>query len=282
LIRYFAVPPTAQGLCGIGYAFRAGAAPLVVQVPALMPQLQLIVQGGLRQELGAGGGGANAALTLVGATHAASTVAIAPGSRFYGLSLVPAGWETVARVGADEVADTMVEGAALWGERGPRVLAERAGAAASDEAAMALLFEFVVACAAGRAGDSRRHAGIAGWIGRAGLATVDELTAMLDLSPRQAARVTARAYGASPKRLLVKYRALRLAAVAALRPEAPWFEAGYEPGDGFYDQSHLVHDFKRFVGVTPSAYARERGAFAREMLRLRWRAGAREALTLWS
>jgi methylphosphotriester-DNA--protein-cysteine methyltransferase len=67
------------------------------------------------------------------------------------------------------------------------------------------------------------------------------------LSARQVARLTNRLYGAPPKLLARKYRALRVASLIATTEE-DWRDT---IGDAFYDQSHFIRELKHFVGATP-------------------------------
>jgi AraC-like DNA-binding protein len=76
---------------------------------------------------------------------------------------------------------------------------------------------------------------------------VDMLEQASGLSRRTLERLTKRYYGVPPKTLARKYRALR--AAAALARGEDLASAGLE--DGFYDQSHLIREVKRFAGLTP-------------------------------
>jgi AraC-like DNA-binding protein len=77
---------------------------------------------------------------------------------------------------------------------------------------------------------------------------VDALQEATGLSARQLARWCNRLYGAPPKYLARKYRALRCAQVLA-REELDWSEIS---GDAFYDQSHFIREIKHFTGLTPT------------------------------
>jgi AraC-like DNA-binding protein len=71
---------------------------------------------------------------------------------------------------------------------------------------------------------------------------------MTELSPRQLARITNKLYGAPPKLLARKYRALRCSARIALDHES--WQALCDDGS-FYDQSHFIREIKHFIGMTP-------------------------------
>jgi len=77
---------------------------------------------------------------------------------------------------------------------------------------------------------------------------VDALQDATGLSARQLARWCNRLYGAPPKYLARKYRALRCAQVLA-REELDWSDVS---GDAFYDQSHFIREIKHFTGLTPT------------------------------
>jgi AraC-like DNA-binding protein len=77
---------------------------------------------------------------------------------------------------------------------------------------------------------------------------VDDLVAAARLSRRQVERLCKRLYGAPPKLLSRKYRALRAAVVLA-KGEAGIAELLEQ---GFYDQSHCIREIKRFTGITPN------------------------------
>jgi AraC-like DNA-binding protein len=77
---------------------------------------------------------------------------------------------------------------------------------------------------------------------------VESLQEATDLSARQVARLCNRLYGAPPKYLARKYRALRCAQILA-RDVLDWSDVS---GDAFYDQSHFIRELKHFTGLTPT------------------------------
>jgi AraC-like DNA-binding protein len=81
---------------------------------------------------------------------------------------------------------------------------------------------------------------------------VDALVAASGMSSRSVVRLMRRIYGATPKLLARKYRALHAAVLLGNGEIAKWSDLG--PGV-FYDQAHFIHEFKEFIGMTPSDFA---------------------------
>ncbi len=87
------------------------------------------------------------------------------------------------------------------------------------------------------------------WLEATLVPELDDLEAATGLSRRQVERLCKQHYGAPPKFLMRKYRALR-AANAIANGDVDWQDFI----DGcFYDQSHFIRDIKEFTGMTPGA-----------------------------
>ncbi len=83
--------------------------------------------------------------------------------------------------------------------------------------------------------------------------TVSGLAEKAELSVRTLERLSASVFGFPPQLLLRRQRFLRSLAQFMLDPSLKWIETL----DGHYhDQAHFVRDFKRFMGMSPSEYAR--------------------------
>jgi methylphosphotriester-DNA--protein-cysteine methyltransferase len=91
------------------------------------------------------------------------------------------------------------------------------------------------------------------WLTGAPSPEVDELVATAGMSARQVERLARRIYGAPPKLLARKYRALRAASVLG-SADLPWQDVA---GDAFYDQSHFIREIKHFTGLTPRQFQRD-------------------------
>ncbi|HEY3684973.1 MAG TPA: helix-turn-helix transcriptional regulator [Streptosporangiaceae bacterium] len=138
----------------------------------------------------------------------------------------------------------------LWGRDGA-TLAERARAAPTPHAALDVveraLLDHVVRPLRG---DPVIAAAAAGLDGGAAVAAVSDRLGMSDRLLRR--RFTERT-GLAPKRYARTRRMQRLlAAVATAGGPVDWARAAAE--HGFYDQAHLIHEFRAFTGGTPAAY----------------------------
>jgi AraC-like DNA-binding protein len=61
--------------------------------------------------------------------------------------------------------------------------------------------------------------------------------------------------GLTPKEL-ARIRRFREAAIeAVLAPPQPWVELAAE--HGYADQAHLIHEFRRLIGLSPESFRRE-------------------------
>lgn len=82
--------------------------------------------------------------------------------------------------------------------------------------------------------------------------SVGDFAARLGISSRSLERLSLRAFGFSPKLLLRRQRFLRSLAQFMLDPSLTWVST---LDCHYVDQAHFVRDFKRFMGMSPSAYA---------------------------
>jgi len=83
------------------------------------------------------------------------------------------------------------------------------------------------------------------------ISTVEEFADALGLTLRQIHRLSLRVFGFPPKLLLRRQRFLRTLAVLRQNLDRPWADL-IDPR--YYDQSHLVRDFQRFMAMSPTEY----------------------------
>jgi AraC-like DNA-binding protein len=89
-----------------------------------------------------------------------------------------------------------------------------------------------------------------------GVADLDRIAAQSHLSPRQFRRRCLEASGLTPKHLCRVLRFRYAASVAAVSmgkpaPRADWAQIAADAG--YFDQAHLIRDFREFTGRTPMA-----------------------------
>jgi AraC-like DNA-binding protein len=87
-------------------------------------------------------------------------------------------------------------------------------------------------------------------IQQGGLLPVDQLASLACLSNRQFERTFKDRIGVSPKFFSRLVRFANAWVHKESRPEASWAEIAYTCG--YYDQMHLIRDFKEFAGANPS------------------------------
>ena len=191
--------------------------------------------------------------------------ATGPVVEIVGMGLQPAGWAAMLGIEASSLLNRVVDGGVLFGEAMESALtAIRVGM--GTDAKVAAAETFVRAAVAGS--DSRTLAfarAIDAWLADDPSPDVDTLIAATGLSRRQVERRCNTLYGAPPKVLARKYRALR-AAVALASGEA---SLDALLGEGFYDQSHLIRELKQFTGLTPKRMQTEQTPLSRLTIQAR-------------
>jgi len=90
--------------------------------------------------------------------------------------------------------------------------------------------------------------------------SIAEIAADLGVTHGHLDREFTRIVGLSPRRLARLLRAERLLAALEVDAAVPWAELAADLG--WTDQSHLIRDFRRHTGATPTAYLAARRAYA--------------------
>lgn len=192
---------------------------------------------------------------LIGPTLGAYAMEAGAGARVFGAGVLPQGWRSMFGVSAAELADSYIDLGALTGPAAGVAL-ERLREARDLDAMASAADEFFAGLTARRAmPESPYPSVLEQWLLDPSEPNLDHLSRRLDLSRRQADRIAKLYFGASPKLLQRKYRALRAADRILFHGANGWMNAA---GPGFYDQSHFIREFRAFIGATPSAYAASR------------------------
>lgn len=99
--------------------------------------------------------------------------------------------------------------------------------------------------------------------GAPGVQRIDDIAAQCRMSSRRFGELFREQVGLSPKRHVRLQRFH--AAVAAARAGGRIDWAGIAADGGFHDQAHLVHEFRAFSGMTPTAWMARRGEWHRHV-----------------
>lgn len=244
-LRYFAPPAHLRSYFGSLYHLTITADRYADVTRADIPQLRIMMRGGGRYYFHDGAVMQTPSICLLGPTMGATRFELDAPSRVIGVSLLPAGWLSLQDSDASSLVDRLDSLPTLqaladslmemdeeqeeeivdlcWSELGKSVCPLR-------QSIWSLL----------RATEA--------WLVGEGSPRIETLVEATGLSPRQLARLTNRYYGAPPKLLARKYRALRCAARLVLDQDS--WQTLCEDG-GFYDQSHFIREIKHFIGLTP-------------------------------
>ena len=172
----------------------------------------------------------------------------------WGIGLLPLGWVKFVDAPARDFADRAVDGMRDPAFAAFAPLAEALRDADGDfDAGLALIErhmeQLLSRALAGSEGISAVHAGLVD----PAVTTVAELADRAEMGVRSLERLCARAFGFTPKLLLRRQRFLRSLAHFMLDPSLKWLTAmDYQ----YHDQAHFVRDFRRFMGMTPTAYGK--------------------------
>jgi AraC-like DNA-binding protein len=157
--------------------------------------------------------------------------------------------ERVLGAPASEIAGRIVALEELWGSAATRRLLERLAATRTSVDAAAIL-ERAIAERLGAGDGARPPSALV--LGAADRLTSGNVTAVADelgVSERHLRRVFRHAVGVSPKTFAKLKRFRRAVQAAYESPRVSW--ASIAAGAGYYDQAHLIADFRAITGVTP-------------------------------
>jgi AraC-like DNA-binding protein len=255
-IRYFAPDPALCGHVSSFYWFESRLPGFADLMRAELGQIRLVVKGAATNDYAAGHRRPGQGAVLQGPTSGPVHYRADGPLCLFGIGLLPRGWAELVGVPADALADDAVDLAAVLPAGAVRALLERLGEAADgpagDAARCAAVNGFLLArLAAGRRPAPWFTRLADDWLTASPNPDVDALVAASGMSARSVERLSKRFYGASPKLLARKYRALGAAVRLATGEAANWADAA---GDAFYDQAHFIREFRSFTGLTPARF----------------------------
>lgn len=184
--------------------------------------------------------------------------------RVVGIVFQPGGAAPLLRQRMDAVADSHLDLDALAPGQG-RWLRDRLLAAPDAHARLRLLEHWVLDRM--RGASARRHPAVVHALrlidAAPGVRRIDAIAARCGLSQRRFGAVFREQVGLSPKRYARLQRFHAALATARKHGRVDW--AGIAVDGGFHDQAHLVHEFRAFSGMTPTAWMARRGEWARHV-----------------
>lgn len=202
-------------------------------------------------------------VTIVGPTTGNTRVRVEGPIHIFGAGLLPAGWGALMGFEASTLVNRAIDATQLFGSGLLRVLDELR-AAEGLEAKVAIGNRVTHELARRIEETPLQFTRVVDeWLASSLSPAVQDLVDRLGLSRRQVERQCKRLYGAPPKVLSRKYRALR-AAITLARGEA---EMDDLIGETFYDQSHFIREIKQFTGVTPKKFHDDLPVLARLTLK---------------
>ncbi len=250
-LRYHLPAPALRDFLSCYYVFEVGAAQVHDVLRAEVAQARFLLRGHGYIAYGDNPFQPMPMASLAGPSGAAIKMHAFGPFRLIGVGLLPAGWAALVGEEASRHADRLDDLAGL----APALVSSalmRMHEARDDrglvEAADAL---FLALAAGARPPPLWLTRTTDAWLVDTPAPDVNVLVETLGMSGRQVERLVARVYGASPKYLARKYRALQAAVRLGLHPEQGWQGAA---GTAYYDQSHFIREFRHFIGMTPGQF----------------------------
>jgi len=247
-LSYFVPPPDLTRYFGAMYLFTADRPKVADHTRADFAQIRFMLAGEGSYQFTDGRQVATPEACLLGPTSMATHFDVAGPMQVVGVTVLPLGWAALRAGEASVMADDACDMATRFGPQW-RDMLDMLRAVEDPIKATEAFWTFLrtqldpVSDAEIRFVDETDR-----WLADEQSPRVEVLQEATGLSARQVARLCNRLYGAPPKYLARKYRALRCAQVLA-REELDWSEVS---GDAFYDQSHFIRELKHFTGLTPT------------------------------
>ena len=247
-LRYYAPSPPLRSVISSYYCFHANLPFYADLMRADLPQIRFMLAGHGHYVFSDGATMVTPDVAIIGPTFGSTRFEVTGPLLVLGIGLLPAGWAALVREDASSFADRVDDAVALFGGVMSDALDQMATKATIErcfaivDGVMRILFARMEEPPLWftRLTDH--------WLSETLSPEVDRLVAAIGMSGRQVERLAKRVYGAPPKMLARKYRALKAASLLASQ-RSSWQEVA---GDAFFDQSHFIREFKQFTGLTPT------------------------------
>lgn len=189
---------------------------------------------------------------VMGATTSPTEIRLAGRLEQVGVQLRPGGLSALIGVPASELNGRIVPLQDLWGAHACDVL-ERLATAPLEARADVIAEVLVERLAASAAADRRAAEGVRRIVGSHGKTTIRDLADGLGVGERRLEQIFRREVGLSPKALCRVTRFRAAVDHVFESPSCSWAEVAH--ACGFYDQAHLVNEFRAMAGVAPGTLA---------------------------
>ncbi len=254
-IRYFAPAPALRRHISSYYWFQSFGPCFADLMRAELPQVRFILRGRALNHYGNGVVRVSGTAQVQGPTNGPVRFTASEPLHVFGAGLLPLGWAALVGEAADSLADDIIDLDSLCGAAAGDTYAALA-TATQDRTRVEIADRFFGALLAAARPVPTWFIQLADdWLTASPAPSVDALVAASGMSARSVERLTGRIYGASPKLLARKYRALGAAVRLGNGEASGWADL---IGDGlFYDQAHLIREFNQFVGMTPARFLAE-------------------------
>jgi AraC-like DNA-binding protein len=200
------------------------------------------------------GGRRGRGLIVVGAMTTAHSFPLPPRQFTFGVRFRPAMAARFLRIPAPEIVDDAIALADAWGAARTRRLLEQLGESNSPAE---IIRRLEAALPPPQALDPIEKA-IAWLVENRGQLTVEDIADASSLSPRQFRRICLQRTGLTPKRLARILRFRHATSHAQPARAGGWADIALECG--YYDQAHLINEFREFSGLPPAEFAADAGA----------------------
>ena len=158
-----------------------------------------------------------------------------------------------------EFTDRVIELEAVLGPE-IRRLRERMGEAADDDGRFDLLEAWLMERSLKRSPPTRAVSYALGMIRNGGNAVrIGKIAEEVGISHKHLLREFDRCVGLTPKLFARLHAFQRVIKGIGQKPEVDWSETALTCG--YYDQAHLIREFRAFSGLTPATYLAKRGPF---------------------